>query len=149
MKRVVLLTMIVLILSACSKNDSSPGGITGDSTQNNYEETQPVWRLNEFTAGQDGFYYRLGDFNGSPSVEKIYYFDKETHEQYPVCSKPECQHNDESCTAVLGWTEYRGGIWYYADKLYLVKDSGGYTWLYRMDTDGSNREKLFENCHVQ
>lgn len=144
MKRVVLLTMIVLILSACSKNDSSPSGTTGDSTQNNYEETQPVWRLNEFTASQDGFYYRLGDFNCSPSVEKIYYFDKETHEQYPVCSKPECQHNDESCTAVLGWTEYRGGIWYYADKLYLVKNSGGYTWLYRMDTDGSNREKLFE-----
>ena len=70
MKRVVLLTMIVLILSACSKNDSSPSGTTGDGTQNNYEETQPVWRLNEFTAGQDGFYYRLGDFNGSPSVRR-------------------------------------------------------------------------------
>ena len=43
MKRVVLLTMIVLILSACSKNDSSPSGTTGDGTQNNYEEVRMVF----------------------------------------------------------------------------------------------------------
>lgn len=142
-KGVMLLITTVLALSACSKTDNPSDGATDGDTQS-YEETQPVWRLNEFTASPDGFYYSAADYSCSPAVSKIYFFDKETHEQYPVCSKPECQHNDSSCTAVTNWTEYRGGIWYYEDKLYLVKDSGGYTWLYSMDTDGSNREALFE-----
>lgn len=139
----ISIVLLVLVLTACSKNGSSPDSITNDAAKE-YEELQPIWKTREITAGPDGFYYQIPQSDAGGLHVLTYFFDKDTREQYPVCSKPECSHNDSSCMASSGPDEYLTGIWYYKDKIYRTKNDKGNAWLCRMDTDGDNREKLFE-----
>lgn len=142
-KELILFLSVMLVLTACSKKDNLSDDIISENEES-YEELQPIWKTREITAGPDGFYYEIPERGNDGTIWLTYFFDKDTKEQYPICSKPECLHNDSSCMASSRFMEYDTGIWYYNDKLYRTKNENGYTVLYRMDTDGSNREALFE-----
>ncbi len=70
---------------------------------------------------EDNIYFAL-DF-GWPYLLCV---DKATGICGPVCGKPECGHDDETCNAYLGWTVRCVGI--YRDRLYWVATeyNGGY-----------------------
>lgn len=142
-KGLIVFLSALLALTACSKQDNLSDETASEDGER-YEEYQPVWKTREITAGPDGFYYDIPESGNDGTIWLTYFFDKDTKEQYPICSKPECLHNDSSCMASSGFMEYMTGIWYYNDKLYRLKNDRGYAVLYRMDTDGSNREALFE-----
>lgn len=86
--------------------------------------------------GEDGYYSYIGKF--------IYYTNNSDMDTIPLCFKPNCLHNTESCNAYVG-TVYNIA---YSDKyVYYICDAGidreflGLE-LYRMKYDGTEKERL-------
>lgn len=46
---------------------------------------------------ETGFY----ELDLSGALPTLFYIDYATHQKLPLCSRPECQHNDETCNAVI------------------------------------------------
>lgn len=94
---------------------------------------------------EDAYYFisTLGNY--------IYYYDKLSAERGVLCGKPECMHDSsETNVDCMGWVHASGTghVNYYDGKLYYTGysnygDSQIHESLYRMDPDGSNRERLF------
>jgi len=84
---------------------------------------------------KDGYYFINHKF--------IYYRDKSTEETIPVCNKPECLHNDESCNAFLGKGIVRI-LAYYSNKIYyIVEDTISGSMcdiLYEFTPDGKHKQ---------
>ena len=85
--------------------------------------------------GEDGetIYFPV---TGNRTLDRfLYVLDLPSGIVTPLCAKPECRHNSDSCNAWLGFTYslqlYEGRIWF----------NDGYD-IYRMDLDGRNRETV-------
>lgn len=108
------------------------------------------------TKSDKGYYYVT---NTDDEQKFIYYIDKKTQKVTPLCSKPNCLHNDSNtCDAYInidnGLVDDSSGgfeqnaIQYYNGNLYTI--CGEYdksyieynTYLMKMDADGSNRERI-------
>ena len=102
------------------------------------------------------------------SLNCIAYVDYETAEQIVLCNKPNCKHDSEDCSAVIPEEILYGGLYLFGDGEYLylaaspydaagtstvetISDSGIINInttsdtppvLYRMNLDGTNREKI-------
>lgn len=94
-------------------------------------------------------------------LSHIMYFDYDTKKEVYLCNKPNCKHDDESCSSYLGEAS-TDELFYYNNHLYLIESSsGGVSFsitgdgtvqetssnnsgaIYRMDLDGTNKEKVF------
>lgn len=56
----------------------------------------------------------------------------------PLCSRPNCEHTDSSCSSVVDAL----GIYAWNNHLYYIDATGSKFALYQMDSDGQNRTKL-------
>lgn len=111
--------------------------ISGDD-----KETQGYFSTyyHNFAKAPKGYYYI--DF----LANLLMYFDEETEETYPVCSKINCNHNTMDCSARLATKEmaesdkYFGfGIYYYDGYIYAIKKSGE---LMQISSDGAERKTI-------
>ncbi len=103
-----------------------------------------------FAESEDAYYYisTVGNY--------IYYYDKLTGERGVLCGRPECLHDkneiNEDCN---GCIRADGIINYYKGQLYYTGysdygDSQVRRSLYRMEPDGTKRERLFPfTCSIQ
>ena len=77
----------------------------------------------------------------------LFYKDKITGEAGPVCNKPECMHNDNSCNAFLTdelmrfLINYSEDIYYIANE-FIPEQESSYDILYQMITDGGRKKIL-------
>lgn len=107
-------------------------------------------------AYQDGYYYIKSD-----DGDHIMYFDYKTQKEVYLCNKPNCKHEDASCSSYLDIGELNE-LFYYDSHLYLVNsqaagnivvmnfdgstssaEEGTPTTVYRMNLDGTDKQKLF------
>ena len=77
----------------------------------------------------------------------LYYFDKETSNVIAVCNRPECSHQNDSCSAYFPTDSRWLFIQYYENSLYVEAtetDGNGYTLhvLYRVNPKECTREKI-------
>ena len=77
----------------------------------------------------------------------VYFSDKEHKDWMPLCSRPDCMHNNKDCSAVLeGCASLK--MWPYGDHIYYMlnasENEARVPVLWRMKLDGSDHEKLFE-----
>lgn len=82
-------------------------------------------------------YYTLTD-------KKLYYVESDSMQATPLCNKPNCMHNDESCNAEIGVVD---NICYSDGYIYYVKDAGEEhkfegSCLVKISADGSKREEI-------
>lgn len=112
----------------------------------------------ENTGGyKDGYFY----IKDSDMGERIMFFDYKAKREVYLCSKPNCSHEDETCSSFLVVGE-NNELFYYDGYLYLVnaqaagnivsfnfdgsvsEDSNGLpTTIYRMNLDGTDKKRLF------
>lgn len=104
---------------------------------------------------KNGYFYIKDDQN-------IMYFDYGTQKEVYLCNKPNCKHEDNTCSSYLEIGE-SNELFYYDQHLYLInaqasgsivhftgdgqisEDQKGHpSTIYRMNLDGTNKEKLFE-----
>lgn len=156
--------LIVLILTGCGNSDSqesySPENVCeqiagdydfGDTNYNiEYDSQNYFDSLSSFTAVSDGYYFIhiKEDF-----TKRLAYIDRESMQCFLVCSNPDCKHDSESCNAYI--SEDLTNTCYYDGHLYFVltewesETSTMTISLYRMNSDGSVREKIFDMYTVK
>ena len=75
----------------------------------------------------------------------VYFSDKEYKEWMPLCSRPDCMHNNKDCNAVLEDCASLK-MWLYGDHIYYMLNEGESAAmvpeLWRMKLDGTDHERL-------
>lgn len=182
----VIIRLCVLIgllyLSGCSgdvpKVDENEGkdnnsGRTNVSAKSDTYEMEDLVMLTKGDSGQkyvnteNGYYYiteETMELKDESYAHHLFYVDFETKQEVHLCSDSSCQHDTETCTAVLPMEEFEAdsSIFVYQNKLYILSrpydDDGSSSVmvvgdesffesqpavLYRMELDGSNREIVY------
>lgn len=115
---------------------------------------------------KDG-YYRIQRLGDNRDISNITYVDFASKREIVLCSDSSCRHNTESCASVISKKDvfFSTGIFVFNDKLWLLSTENdedgsmgseyhapGYepepekrrAAIFRMDLDGTNREKVYE-----
>ena len=124
MKRtgILFLALSLLTLTACRV-----GKMNGDA--NFDSERGFIHMLRETCATEDAFYYGDGHL--------IYYVDRNTGISMPLCGKPECEHNNDTCNAYYPGALYN--ICNYNGRLYIIRSG---VKIYSCNYDGTNRQEV-------
>lgn len=127
---IVLLTLVLVLLSSCKETSTSNKDYLASATQSIYDNGM--------------FYFGFSD-------ACLHFLDFESVIDLPVCARPNCSHNDDSCSS-KGFTStpiiYHGKSLYWFVNEIVWSDSGreaiNKCTIYKCDRDGTNRMKLGE-----
>lgn len=119
------------------------------------EETMSLISYENASSYKNGYFYINQDKN------RIMYFDYNTQKEVHLCNKPNCKHDNESCSSYLKIGEVNE-LFYHDDYLYFInsesagniisvnadgtkreEDEGTPATIYRMNLDGTDKKKLF------
>ncbi|MCR5608516.1 MAG: hypothetical protein K6G26_05585 [Lachnospiraceae bacterium] len=119
-----IVIMSVILACGCSKKD----GVNVDNTQ----------EISEITDIEILYYndYYIGD-NG-----QLMYYDNEKKSGYPLCFKPNCNHEDGECDSLFKGTIEQ--IYEDNDFIYCMTSCSTTTQIERCKKDGSNHELLIQ-----
>ena len=152
MKKAHILLLAVLLVffgTACS-----PGKVVSSNYKDAYVENEDFnptanplsgFRFSTVTT-DEGIFFNAGAY--------LFYMDYTTRKAVPLCSKPECMHQEETdarkilnCDAYIGAArQYGHFIAMFKDKLYVTildPSSGDYN-LVEMNSDGSERSEIMK-----
>lgn len=153
--RKVLLIFSCILLVACQGNKIDNQQTKNDKSIQKENLVLKQWRyLSQNGDGNDdGYYHFEADEDGQTH---LFYTDYSTGKEVYLCNKPECKHNDESCTAYLSSSNIEE-MFVYKDHLYFIELSQGTVQIfgdgiasssknaphiYQMDLDGQNKKEL-------
>lgn len=123
----MLLTISYLLIGLCGCSSKSI------NKMENAECDEATYNRGFFTGSTNG-YYILDSY-------RILFYDKSSKKLIPLCSKPECDHEDSSvCNSFVG--NIQSGIQYYKGKIYYLTKKGSQLILDRKDADGGNLEEV-------
>lgn len=161
MKRLFVLAILAMLLCGCSSEslyekvgfeDAStfPTEIVEEFPLLDMSETNTVTRGNigDYVTPLGRFYITVDGkesySNGrdDPKPFLLTFDDFETGKTYPLCTQPQCLHDNPTCGAYFSLATGQPECFYY-DGEYLYFYLGGEESLYRQRLDGTDREKLF------
>ena len=145
MKKLITLTLLLALLCACGTTSRYP-------TDNEYHpETDCAFYLASFYSGtrlaetEKGIYFSVNN--------TLLYFDYDTMDSIPLCSKPNCMHNNETdpekqaqCEAYFPAISWYSRVYLYNQSLYVFHRTGigsQYSALTKVSLDGTERKTLF------
>lgn len=109
----LLAALLTLSLASCRRSEKldipDVQNGSGDFQKNMHQAQGFGCWFTEICETDDGFYFDYG---------KLYYLEKATHKAIVVCGKPDCDHKNDSCNALIG----SESLWQYGDKLYYITD---------------------------
>ena len=146
--------LLLLLLASCDR-DKSAAPNSGTQAEKTTEAApggpsdgaDTLADQNRFLCGYEQRSARIGDVlyytqYGAQDVPMIFAVDLNTMEAFPLCGKPDCEHQDKRCGAYAGGfgdtvqlTAYRGQI-YFLDRVLPASI------LYRVNPDGSGRTEV-------
>lgn len=139
LKTGVFIMIFAMVLTGCAsgKGDvnteqNSPAYVADEDYQNFLSSLSAMAKV------PNGYYF----FNDL----RLYYFDAETKETYPVCNKPNCNHETASCMAFFNLFQYYPFMLsYYKNALYVWgwEEDGGtrHNYIYEISLDDYKRKK--------
>ncbi|MEG0736776.1 MAG: hypothetical protein RR441_07900 [Longicatena sp.] len=157
MKKILIVALSIL-LCACSSNKTDEKTEVSTSGKNTSAQNLQYLNLSEGFSTEDGFYHMvMVDNEKGETRYNIRYFDYASKQEVYLCDKPQCSHDNDSCTSYLplgGLTS----LFVSNNHLYLLKnpsmgnvvkadgsiekEQGNPSILYRMDIDGKNKKIL-------
>ena len=149
MKRTwIILCLLTCLLAGCSKpyvntEQSSEAYVFGED----YEQFCNTLGASDaafITKVEQGYYY-FDWFRGM-----LFYWDAESGAAVPLCTRPECEHDNETCDAHAGYEYQFIRLQYYGGWLYLIgiEDSGDVC-VWRISSDGSTWKKVGILANIQ
>lgn len=138
-KIAALLFAFSILLSGCS---DGRGEVNTEQDSQTYVEGEDFQNfltpVSAIAKTENGYYF----FNNL----MLYYFDAQTKETYPVCSKPNCDHNTPSCMAFFNiFNFYPFQMSYYKNALYVWgwEEDGSvrHNYIYSVSLDNYKRKK--------
>lgn len=139
---IVLVMLALVSLLACGNNtktDISGNGATLDDTQPYFDPN-----FHQVAKSDKGYYFIRNKSIGrmKKSHEFLCFWDSSSGECIELCGKAECDHKNENCDAYLGEHEYMMNIYFYQNKLYLIKRAGSRAILEEVNPDGTDRKEV-------
>lgn len=149
-QNIFILTVILLFLCSCGKEDLGNTYIEGQDYQYMFISEQQQDNLTQ-ARGENGTFFATQNY--------LFYLEDGSDEAVPLCNKPDCLHNKETdtikkkeCNAYINdvfWAPINiQSIAYYDGYLYCVdnfeNELYGVQKLYRYSVDGSKKEMLYE-----
>ena len=137
---VLFCALFVLLLAGCeepSEQISDTSSRTAVSSPADLkispEDRSPANWGADFVETEAGLYYGSGTISGNETLPLIYFCPRGGDSFYPLCSKPDCAHNDENCDAWYGTSfgYYNGALYYATHELGQIK-------VYQMNLDGTD-----------
>lgn len=141
----ICLLLIVSMVSCKSyvEYDGDENYAYGDYEFNN-EESQ-FYMAENTAAAENGYYYISNSPVNKENYDFIYFYDMKNQTSLPLCSKLNCEHDDENCDAYITDNECVGnGIWYYKERLYMVERTAEKDLLVSYDKNGRDKKKQAE-----
>ncbi len=133
---VILLCACAVGMLACSKEKQVNG--EKELLWNGLYSDENQWYLSSRVAeSEQGFYMTINDYG---AYVTLVYFDKASRTAVPLCNQPDCDHQTLSCDACM--KNYAPQVYYYEGKLYLLSYDEEYSYLERMNPDGSERMRI-------
>lgn len=134
----VIITVLSSLLAGCSENNSKINTKQNADTYVENEDYQNFLNTSAAIAKVKNGYYFFNEL-------RLYYFDSETKEAYPVCNKPNCNHNGD-CTAFFPiFNYYPFMLSYYNNSLYVWgwEEDGNtrHNYIYEISLDNYKRKK--------
>ena len=134
----LLVTLVILSFTGCDNINE----VTSGDSYNSVTDSQMTMMgsdpyLIDIAKGEKGYYSYKSKF--------IYFTDLETFESTPLCFKPNCLHNSDTCNAFIGAAysiAYNDGYIYYNQSGDIDHEHLGVQF-YRMKSDGTGKEKLW------
>lgn len=105
---------MLFVLAGCAQAWHDSGSANQDANALHFADGKKMGDGN----GSGNGYYRI--VPRSDASNNIFFVDYETASQVPLCSRPECQHQDDTCTSWLPYTAGKGAIFAAGDFLYDV-----------------------------
>lgn len=136
----LLFNLVACTTAADADNETKPTETV--KYVSNFNKTEPQYYMNLSSAASDkGFYYISGEALGTSGLSYLFFYDKAQDEQYPLCSKTTCQHNNEDCDAhTILKNIISNAIWYYKDRLYMIERTDEYDHIISYDLYGRDRQ---------
>lgn len=139
---IVLVMLALVSLLACGNNtktDISGNGATLDDTQPYFDPN-----FHQVAKSDKGYYFIRNKSIGrmKKSHEFLCFWDSSSGECIELCGKAECDHKNVKCDAYLGENEYMMNIYFYQNKLYLIKRAGSRAILEEVNPDGTDRKEV-------
>lgn len=130
-KKIFCMLFILSLLVSCGKTEQKDYG-------NSYV---PEYDVQNFSGTQDAVFLG-GGFYVKNEADMITFIDCESGKAAPLCGKPNCSHEDETCNAFFEGSSYIGA---YDGYLYIIavgNDEKDGRILYRVSPDGSERKEI-------
>ncbi|MBQ9673136.1 MAG: hypothetical protein IJV39_00730 [Ruminococcus sp.] len=160
---VFLMTLIILSLTlfGCGSKDNNDN--SQDNNSNTVTQTSDIKQLSNVVGFSKESYDVENDYqpfvNNTHDIaycnegyyfferEYLYFFDKASKKAVPVCNKPDCEHEDDSCNAHFSVDQFyvASGVFYHDSHIYILGTDGEQfstkLYLYKISKDGTSREK--------
>lgn len=150
MRKLLLMIMCLMLVGCQSSKDrkepSQTPGVKEDLVFKDWNYLSMSGDSNE-----EGYYF----IKTEEQSTHLAYYDYATQQEIYLCKKPECQHNDSTCTAYLDDELAMSQLFVYKNHLYLV-DNVGLTMntlgesqtlgshIVQLDLDGQNRKEIYK-----
>ena len=141
-----LFLIAALLLAGCGKPGAKKTNPSEQETEASSGES--LADQNRFLCSIEQRAVRIGDVlyfsdHGANHLSMIFAVDLNTMECFPLCGKPECEHNSAACGACAGSAgpvslEASEGKLYYLDTVYAPITGV----IYQMEPDGSGRTEI-------
>lgn len=151
--RCIPILLSVLLLTSCGANSPADSPVSGQTSGEQTASIQYLGPEQPFGSGNSSGYYYLDTLDGGASL--LRYVDYATHQDVPLCSQPNCTHDDEKCSA---WFAYGGTtLNVYATDEQLIICFNGSPWdssafaeygeaalprVFTLQPDGSERQEV-------
>lgn len=160
-KLTAILSALLLLLAGCTTPPETAGtegaaeskngaAASAEATKGDDESSDAALaEENRYLGGYEYRTARIGDVlyfadYGAPNVPMLLAMDLNTGEAFPLCTRPECEHNSTACDAYAGAFGSPVQLAAWNGQLYFLDHVLPHNILYRIDPDGSNRTKVME-----
>lgn len=149
LKRLCCITICCLLITGCSKQEKKV-----ETAASSKEKESLVYKDGlKGDGNEDGYYHLVERDIKIGTITNICYFDYQSKQEIYLCDKPECKHEEESCTSYLPILAMNSALFVYQDNIYIIQDEGTTisflgdqenqgAKIYRMDLDGKNHEEF-------
>lgn len=141
-KAFAIMLTFLLLMTSCSNAGTENQRIDSDRSFAQFgtyvcETEDTVYFMTTGTV----YFERLHDYN---SASMLYYLDKATGISVPLCGKPECKHDDESCNAYISSTQPVSLADYNGRLYWIAMGNDNKYHIYSAAYDGTDRQSVRE-----
>ena len=143
LKKFVSICMMAAMICTvgCSGGEESREQVQYEYSDYEFDSNNAQYYMKSSAAAEDGYYYVANSPIYTKSNSFLYYFDMIKKNAMPLCTKLNCEHNDENCDAYLSSDECVGyDIWYYNKRIYMIERTAEKDILVSYDKTGRDKK---------